>query len=154
MSQFADIRGLGAFLSQLVKELLYFSKVFQFYLFDEQDVNLYHHIHRLQQILRIVALFLEERVEAVVDVILEVAVRRHLGKNLLDDVLVVLKNLVQCVRAETVARLQIDELAEGETTQIVALDNTIEFRVLVFQAHCHAGCCCLQPNCILLRLLD
>ena len=57
-------------------------------------------------------MLLEEGVEAVVNVILEILVGRSLGQNLLDDMLVILQNLLECVGLEVVARLQIDELAE------------------------------------------
>ena len=118
-----------------VEELLNLREVFELDLLDEQDVYLSHHVHRLQQVLAIVALLLEEGVEAVVDVVLEVSVGRHLGQDLLDDALVVGEDLVEGVGAEGIAREQIDEFAEGETAQVVRLHDAVKFRVLILEPH-------------------
>ena len=100
LCQLADIGCLRTAVCQLLEQLLNLRQVFQLNLFNEQDVYLGHHIHGLQQVLAIVALFLEERVEAVVDIVLEIAVGRHLGQNLLDDALVVLQDFFERVGAE------------------------------------------------------
>ena len=83
---------------------------------DEQDIHFRHHVHRLQQVLAVVAMFIEERIETMMDVILEIAMRRHLRQNLLDDVLVVVQNLLQRVRTEMIVRQQVDEFTEGKTS--------------------------------------
>ena len=80
-------------------------------------------------------MLLEEGIEAVMDIVLEIAVGRYLGKDLLDDRLMVVKDLVQGVGLEAVARHQIDELAEREASQVVRLNYTIELGVLVLQSH-------------------
>ena len=41
---------------------------------------------------------------------------------------------------EGVTRLKVDELAEGETTQVVGLYDAVEFGILILQAH-HAAAC-------------
>ena len=61
-------------------------------------------------------MFIEERIETMMDVILEIAMRRHLRQNLLDDVLVVVQNLLQRVRTEMIVRQQVDEFTEGKTS--------------------------------------
>ena len=89
LRQLRHIRCLRTFLSQLIEELLYLCQVFQFYLLDEQDIYLGHHIHGFQQILGVVAMLLEEGVEAMMDIILEIAARRYLWQYLLDNAIVV-----------------------------------------------------------------
>ena len=121
-----------------IEELLDLREIFQFDLLDEQDVHLGHHVHRLQQVLAVVALLLEEGIEAVVDIVLEVFVGRHLGQDLLDDALVVGENLVEGVGTERVACQQVDELTERETAQVIGFHDAVEFGVLVLQPH-HAA---------------
>ena len=139
LCQFADVRGLGGSLfSNLIKEFLDFREVFQFDLFDEQNVDLGHHVHRLQQVFAVVAVLLEEGVEAMMDVILKIAVGRHFRENLTGNLFMMPDDVVEGVRLEVVACEQVDKLAEREAAQVVAFDDAIEFRVLIFQAH-HAG---------------
>ena len=75
-----------------------------------------------------------------VQVVLEVFHRAHLWQNLLDDVLVVAQDFIECIWLETVASLQIDKLSERETSQVVTFHDSIEFRILFLQSH-HAGTC-------------
>ena len=102
--------------SQLVKQLLYFCKVFQFYLLDEKDIHLRHHVHGLQQILREIALLKKERIEAMMNVRLEILNRTDMRQNFLDDVLMVTEDFIKCVRPEVVASLQIQKLSERKTS--------------------------------------
>ena len=74
------------------------------------------------------------------DIILEVAVGRHLGENLLDNTLMVFQNLVKGVGAEVITRHQIDEFTEGESAKVIGLDDTVELRILILESH-HATTC-------------
>ena len=67
-------RLLRAFLGYLVEEFLDLREILQFNLLDKQDVHLGHHVHGLQQVLAVVAMLLEEGIEAVMDIVLEIAV--------------------------------------------------------------------------------
>ena len=66
---------------------------------------------------------------------MEILCRAGLGEDLLDDMLVVVQNLVQCVSPEVVASLQVQKLAEGEAAQVITVDDAVEFGILVFQPH-------------------
>ena len=121
-----------------IEELLDLREILQFNLLDEQDVHLGHHVHRLQQILAVVALLLEEGIETVVDIVLEVFVGRHLGQDLPGDALVVGEDLFEGVGAEGVVGQQVDELSEGEAAQVVRFHDAVKLGVLVLQAH-HAA---------------
>jgi len=134
-SQLTDIGSLGTALGQLVEELLDLGQILQFDLLDEQDVDLGHHVHRLEQVLGVVAMLLEEGIETVVDVVLEIAAGGDIGQDLLDDLLVVVEDVVERVGLEVGASEEVEELAEGEATQIVALHDAVELRILVLQAH-------------------
>lgn len=90
----------GRFFGNLVEELLDLGEILQLYLLDEQDVNLGHHVHRLQEVFRIVAVLLEEGIEAVMDIVLEETVGRDLWQYLLDDMLVVFEDFLQRVSSE------------------------------------------------------
>ena len=110
--QLADVGGFRTVNGQLIEQTLDLREVFQLNLLDEQDIYLGHHVHGLQQVLRVVAVLLEERVEAMVHIVLEIFLRTNLGQNLLDDVLVVGQNLVEGVGLEVVAGLQVQKLPE------------------------------------------
>ena len=73
-------------------------------------------------------------------VVLEVFHRAHLRQYLLDDVLVIAQNFIECIRLETVASLQVDKLSEREASQIIAFHDSIELRIFFLQSH-HAGTC-------------
>ena len=75
-----------------------------------------------------------------VQVVLEVFHRAHLWQNLLDDVLVVAQDFIECIWLETVASLQINKLSERETSQVVTFHDSIEFWILFLQSH-HTGTC-------------
>ena len=44
-------------------------------------IHIYHHVHRLQQILREIALFEEKGVEAVVHIVLKIVQRAYFGQD-------------------------------------------------------------------------
>ena len=75
-----------------------------------------------------------------VQVVLEVLHRAHLWQYLLDDVLVVAQDFIECIWLETVASLQVDKLSEREASQVIAFHDSIELRILFLQSH-HAGTC-------------
>ena len=62
---------------------------------------------------------------------LEMLLRTSLGEDFLDDVLVALQYLIQGVSTEMVACLKVEKLAEGKAAKIVALDDAVEFGVLL-----------------------
>ena len=141
VSQLAHIRRLlRAVFGNLVEELLDLRQILQLYLLDKQDIHLGHHVHRLQEVLAVVAVLLEEWIESVVDIVLKIAIGRHLRQDLAGNVLVIVENFLKRIGAEIVTRQQIDELAEGEASEVVRLDDAVEFRVLVFESH-HTRAC-------------
>ena len=73
-------------------------------------------------------------------VVLEVFHRAHLRQYLLDDVLVIAQDFIECIWLETVASLQVDKLSEREASQIIAFHDSIELRIFFLQSH-HAGTC-------------
>ena len=128
-------RLLRTVLGNLIEELLDLREILQLYLFDKQYIHLGHHVHGLQEILAVVAMFLEEGIEAVMDIVLEILVGGYLRENLFDDMLMVFENLLKGVRLEVVACKEVDELTERETAQVIALHNAVELRVLILQSH-------------------
>lgn len=119
LCQLADVGRLWPVDSEKIEEFLDLGEIFQFYLLDEQDVYFYHHIHRLQQILRIVPLLQIEGVVAVVEIILEVPQRLNVGQDLpVDDGLMVLENLIERVRTEMFFRFQVEKLPKGEASEL------------------------------------
>ena len=110
--QFTDVGCLGTVNGEQIEEFLDFCEVFQLYLFDEQNVHFGHHIHRFQEIFREVAMFKKERVETVVDVIMEIPHRTHLGQDLFDDMFMVFQYVFKFVGREVVACLQIQIFSE------------------------------------------
>ena len=74
-------------------------------------------------------------IEAVMDIVLEIAVGRRLRQNLLDDMLMVFEDFVEGVGTEVVVRHQVDELTEGESTQVIRLDDSVQFWILILEPH-------------------
>ena len=138
--QLADVGRHRAVYRQQIKQLLYLGQIFQLNLLQQQDVHLNHHVHGLQQVLREVALLQEEGVETMVEIVLKILLWAHLGKDVLHNVLVVVEYVVEGVSGEIVARLQIDELTERESTQVVGFDDAVEFGVFLLQAHDRRPC--------------
>ena len=130
-----DVGRLVGIDSQEVEQLLDLCQIFQLYLLDEQDVHLGHHVHGFQQVFRVVAVLEEEGIEAMMQIVLKVKLRRSLGKNLPPDVLVALQNVVERVSWEVVARLEVEKLSERESPEVVRLDDTVELGVLLLQLH-------------------
>ena len=119
-----------------VEELLELGEVLELDLLDEQDVDLDHHVHGLEEVLAEVAALEEEGVEAVVEVGLEEALEgvddvEHLG----GDALVAGDDLLEGAGREVAACLEVEELAEGESSEVVAVDESAELGVLVLESH-------------------
>jgi len=140
LSQLADVGCLESLYGEEIEKLLNLGEVFELYLLDEEDVDLYHHVHGLEKILGEVAVLKEERVEAVVEVFLKIRLGTYLGENLLGDMLVVVDNLVKGVGPEVGAGSEIEIFAEGETAEIVELQDVLDGRIVGLQAH-DAGAC-------------
>ena len=104
----------------------------------EQYVHLRHHVHRLEQVFRIVSVLAIERIEPVVNVILEILQRRNVWQDFPDKLLVGFHYVVKCERFEVVSRLQVDKLPEREPSQVVALHDAAELVVLILEPH-HAA---------------
>ena len=102
-----------------VEQLLEAREVLQLNLLVEKHVHLNHVVHRLQQSLSKVAVFEEEGEITMVQVFLEILPGAHLGKDGLENLLVVIEQIVNRVGTEIVARLQIDVLAEREAMEYV-----------------------------------
>lgn len=68
-------------------------------------------------------------------IVLEKVHGTHFLQYLTGDFLMVGQNLVQCVGREVVAALLVQELTEGEATQIVNLGDAVQFGIFFFQSH-------------------
>lgn len=73
-----------------------------------------------------------------VEVALEEVERIDLLQDIVGNLLVMGQDIVEGEGGEVTACLEIQELAEREAAQVIALHEPIEFRVFLFQAH-HAG---------------
>ena len=140
LCKLADIGRRGTLDSEHIKQLLELGQVFEFYLLDEEDVDLDHHVHGLEKVLREVATLKEERIKAVVEVGLEEMERVDNIENLGSNALVVAHNLLEGEGREGIACLEVKELAERESSQVVAGNESSQFGVLLLQAH-DAGAC-------------
>lgn len=78
LGQKADVRRTWSLLSKDMKQLLELWKVRKLNLLEEEDVDLKHGVHVLDKHLRVVLLLKEERIESVMDIILEVVERLDL----------------------------------------------------------------------------
>ncbi len=83
-----------------IEELLDALEVFELDLLDEQDVDFDHGVHRPQELLGEVAAFEEEGVVAVVEILLEILPRAHLGEDGFENALVVLEEFFEGVGTE------------------------------------------------------
>jgi len=136
MGQLTYVGGLlRAVLGNLIEEFLDLGEILELYLFDKKYIHLGHHVHGLQEVLAVVTMFLEERIETVMDIVLEILVGRDLRKDLFDDMLMGFEYLLKAVRLEVIACKEVDELTERETAQVIALHDTIELWVLVLKSH-------------------
>lgn len=135
MRQIADVGRTLSFSGQQIEQFLDFGEVLQLDLLDQQDVNLRHHVHGLQQILREIAILQEKRVEAMVYVVHEVFRGTGLWQDLLDDVFVAREYLVKRVWRELVVGLEVEKLAEREPPQVVTLHDAVQFGILFLEPH-------------------
>ena len=135
VSQSADIRSRGTVYGQEVEQFLQLRQILQLHLLDEEDVHLYHHIHGLQQVLREIAFLEEEGVETMMQITLEIIQRINLLQDSLRDAFVVPHNLIQGISREVLVCLHVQELAEREATQVVALHQPVQLWILFLQAH-------------------
>ena len=104
-------------------------------MFDKKYIYLYHHVHGLQQILRKIAFFQIERVESMVQIVLEKVHGMYLFHYLQGDFPMAGQDFVQRVCREVVSALQVEELAEGESAQIINPDDAVQLGVFFFQEH-------------------
>lgn len=133
-----DIRRTRCLLRKNVEKLLKLRQVTKFDLLEEEDVNLEHSVHALDEHLAVVLLLKEEWIVAVVDVILEIVERFDLAADLGCDGGMVGQDLIIGVSLEVGACHEIDILAERETTQVIGIDNAVEHRIGLFETH-HRG---------------
>ena len=102
-----------------MKKFLEFWKIAEFYLLEEENINLKHGIHILNEHLAIVLLLEEERIEAMVDVVLEIRERLDNAAYLRGYLLMVSNNLLIAVWTEVGTSYEIDVFAEREATEVV-----------------------------------
>ena len=88
-------------------------------MFDEQDVHFEHHVHGLEQIFREIPLFQKERVETVVQIVLEELQRTGFRQDAAHDLFMTVQDFVERIRREVIARLQVEKLAERKSSQVV-----------------------------------
>ena len=112
VGEFGYIWRGNAFHAQQIEQFAYSCQIFQVYLLYEQNVNLDHHVYRLQQLFREVVCFEEERIVAVVEVILEIVPRTYFRKNGLQYLFVSFENFVKTVRTEIQTGLRVYKFAE------------------------------------------
>ena len=135
MCQLTDIWSLGSIYSKQIEEFFYLCQVFQLYLFDEENIDFRCHVHGLEQVFTIVGVLAVQWIEPVLDVSLEVLRRTYFRQYLLYYVLVVVDYLVEGIGAEIVSCLDVQELSERETSQVVALHYSVKFGIFILQPH-------------------
>ena len=86
-----------------------------------------------------VAAFEEERIVAVVEILLEVFPRTHLRQDALEDRLVVFEQFLEGIGAEVFTCAQVDKLTEGETMQPILLCKGVELSVVVVASAHRSG---------------
>ena len=131
----ADVGCRGPFYSEEIEQLLELGQILQLDLLDEEDVHFEHHVHGFEQVLAEVAFLEEEGIESVVEVALEEVERVDASEDALGEFLVVAEDVQEAVGRQVVAGLEVEELSEGESSQVVAADESVEFGVLFLEAH-------------------
>ena len=117
----AHVGSRGVAHSKEIEQFLDALEIFELDLFDEEDVDFDHRIHRTEKLLCEVTTFEEERIVAVVEILLEVFPRTHLRQDALEDRLVVFEQFLEGIGAEVFTCAQVDKLTEGETMQPILL---------------------------------
>ena len=135
LCQVAHVGSVGTCHGEEVEELLNLGEVLQLYLLDEQDIDLGHHVHRLEQVVCKVVVLAEQGVEAVLYVLLEILLGVDLRQYLIDYQLLVEKELVERYPTEIAARAQVEVLPEREAPEVVALHDVAQLGVFPLQAH-------------------
>lgn len=140
MSQLTDIGRMNPVKRQQIEKFLYFGEVFQLNLLDEQDVHFRHHVHCLEQVFREVSVLKEERIEAMMQIVVEILDRTEFWQYLLYDVFVVVDNFFQAVGTEACSRHQIDIFLEGEALEIIEREYIADGWIIRLESH-HARSC-------------
>ena len=73
--------------------------------------------------------FQKERIETMVQIVLQVIQWAYLRKDTFGNLFVVAQNLFQCISTELHACLQVQILTEGEATQVITLHYIAQFQV-------------------------
>jgi hypothetical protein len=135
LGQQADVGRARGFLRQDVEQLLEFGQIAEFDFLEEEHIHLEHGVHVLDEHLRVVLLLEEERIVTVVQIVLEVVEGLNLRADVGGYLGVVGQNLLVAVRAEVGASHEVNILTEGESTQVVAVADTVELGVGLLEAH-------------------
>ena len=77
-----------------------------------------------------VAAFEEERIVAVVEILLEILPRTYFGQDALEDRLMVFEQFFERISAEVFTCAQVDKLTEGETMQPILLCQGVKLSVV------------------------
>ena len=102
-----------------MKKFLEFWKIAEFYLLEEENIDLKHGIHILNEHLAVVLLLKEERIETMVDVVLEIRERLNDAAYLCGYLLMVGNNLLIAVWTEVGTSYEIDVFTKREATKVV-----------------------------------
>lgn len=135
----AHVGSRGVAHSKEIEQFLDALEIFEFDLLDEEDVDFDHRIHRTEKLLCEVTTFEEERIVAVVEILLEVFPRTHLRQDALEDRLVVFEQFLEGIGAEVFTCAQVDKLTEGETMQPILLCKGVELSVVVVASAHRSG---------------
>ncbi len=105
LSQLTHVWHCAATHGEQVEQLLDFRQIFQLDLLHQQNIHLNHHVHRFEQILAVSLLFKEERIETMVQIVLEIVAWIHVLHDGRCYFLMVLDDFIQCVRTEVLPSL-------------------------------------------------
>ena len=119
LCQKTHVRRTWSLLCKDMKQFLEFWKIAEFYLLEEENIDLKHGIHILNEHLAVVLLLKEERIETMVDVVLEIRERLNDAAYLCGYLLMVGNNLLIAVWTEVGTSYEIDVFAEREATEVV-----------------------------------
>lgn len=69
------------------------------------------------------------------NVVLEIVERIDVRQNGFHDVLVVVQDFLQGIGRKMIPRLQVQKFAKRKSSQVVGFDDSVQFRIFVFQSH-------------------
>ena len=133
--QTADVETARRLLEHEVEQFAQLRQGTDLNLLDEQHVHLKDHIHHLQQRLGEVVRLEEERIVAMVKVVIKILQWLDILADLLRNLHMVLEDILERIDWQLETECDIEVLAEAEATQVVGMYNIADVMVILDESH-------------------